>query len=128
MNTEEELLADALLEIISWVKSNPDDDTTKPLLVSELVAYGRAYLTFLYMMAISLCVISSLCGIKSFATGLSYDWRQLTKWVPQLTLSVMGLIVSLSLIVSRADDLMQVWFAPRMHVIDKLTEIVIYKS
>jgi hypothetical protein len=127
MNTEEELLADGLIEIISWVKSNPDDSVTKPLLVGEIVAYGRAYLSFIYMVVIAFCVISVFCALKGFKEGLSLDWGQLKKLTPQLTLGIVGCVSSFALLVMRADSLMQVWFAPRMYVIDKITQIVVYQ-
>ena len=126
MNTEEELLADALIEIISWVKSSTTDEA-RPLLVREMVAYGRSYLTFIYLLLIACFSVSAYVGVSAFKSGVDSLWDQRTKWLPQLSLCVAGLIISMSLIVALADNLMRVWFSPRMYVIEKLTEIVVYK-
>lgn len=125
MNTEEEILADGLIEIISWVKSSTDAE--RPLLVKEIISYGRAYLTFMYLLLASCFTISVYVGIQSFKMGVNAAWGQWKQWAPQLSMSVIGLLLSTSLVILLADNLMRVWFSPRIYVIDKLTEIVIYK-
>ena len=124
MNTEEELLADALIEIINWIKSA--EENSAPTIVSELISYGRAYFTFIYLALVGFFAAFVFVGIKAFNFGLQLDWRQYAKWVPELTISFLVTVVSLSFLIGLTDNLAQVWFAPKLYVIDKLTEIVIY--
>ena len=128
MNTEEELLADALIEIISWVKSNSTDGVDKPLLVGEMIAYGRGLISLLCFSLFILFGASSWCSFKAFKAGHKLDWRQRTQWVPQLAIGVAGCLTAVIVLLAKMDEFMMVWFAPRMYVIEKITQIVIYES
>ena len=123
MEVESELLADGLIEIISWVKSV--EGGVRPPLVAEIISSGRAVLTFFHMVFVALCACGIWGGLKSFGVGSSLEWAEWKKWSPHLSISLFLLTIGVLGLILRTETLMQVWFAPRMYIIEKLTDLVI---
>lgn len=124
MEVESELLADGLIEIIGWIKSSSGGEPQPPL-VAEIVSAGRAVLTFFHLIFMVLCVCGIWGALTSFRNGSKLQWTEWKQWSPHLSISLFLLTIGLFGLVLKTDSLMQVWFAPRMYVIEKLAELVI---
>lgn len=124
MEIESELLSDGLIEIISWVKSSSAGEPQPPL-VAEIISAGRATLTFFHLVFTVLCVCGVWGGYRSFWAGSTEQWKEWKLWLPHLSISIFLLTVGLIGLIVKTEVLMQVWFAPRMYVIEKLAELVV---
>lgn len=123
MDTDSELLTNTLLEIILWLRT----EGSMPLIAMEIVAYGRCFLSLTCIFFVILLSGGIFGVFRSFAQGSRLGWTDKKEWTPQMVISIIGVIIGFIGIWENFDLLIKSWCAPRMYVIEKLTQIVVYE-
>lgn len=116
-----------LQQLLASLLANAQDAATWakgeiPLLIKEKIAFGRAWETSMLVIFITALVVMYKWPFQKWRT---YNFRETdNKWLAAILFITIPSIVLVLLILVVFNSTLQVWFAPRLYIVEWLFDLI----
>lgn len=130
-NTER--IKESLADILEWAKEGAETGAgfiaeQAPLVCQEIVMLGRVHNTVLFVGYAILVAVSVYLGSRAFEAGFKADWYRgdeyvaatILQGIPAIATGLVGSICAFN----DLRELCLAWFAPRLYVIEYISDLV----